>query len=63
MLREGLALPPDPDLDPRLAFLLSRCLATLGRKAEARTELKKLIAAYPSHPIIAAAKKTLDDLK
>ena len=63
MLREGLGLPPEPDIDPRLSFLLSRCLATLGRKAEARTELKKLIAAYPSHPIIATAKKTLDDLK
>jgi thioredoxin-like negative regulator of GroEL len=63
MLREGLALPPEPDSDPRLMFLLSRCLATLGRKSEARAELVNLIAAYPNHPVIATAKKTLADLK
>ena len=45
MLREGLALPPEADTDPRLQFLLSRCLATLGRTSEAKSELKKLIAA------------------
>ena len=31
MLREGLALPPEPDMDPRLKFLLSRCLVNLGK--------------------------------
>ena len=63
MLREGLALPPEPDNDPRLMFLLSRCLATIGRKAEARSELLKLIAAYPKHPVTPTAKKTLEGLK
>ena len=63
MLREGLALPPEADTDPRLQFLLSRCLATLGRTSEAKSELKKLIAAYPNHGVTASAKKTLAELK
>ena len=63
MLREGLALPPEPDSDPRLQFLLSRCLLNLGRKAEAKSELTKLIAAYPKHPVTATAKRTLEGMK
>ena len=63
MLREGLALPAEADTDPRLQFLLSRCLATIGKTAEAKRELVKLIAAYPKHPIIPAAQKTLEGLK
>jgi thioredoxin-related protein len=63
MLREGLSLPPEGDTDPRLRFLLSRCLANLGRGAEARSELVKLIAAYPNHSVTATAKKTLAGMK
>lgn len=63
MLREGLALPPEPDIDPRLEFLLSRCLINLGRAAEAKSLLVKLIADYPKHAITATAKKTLETLK
>jgi hypothetical protein len=63
MLREGLALPPEPDTDPRLQFLLSRCLASLGKVADARVELRKLIAAYPNHAVTATARKSLEALK
>lgn len=63
LLREGLGLPPDADLDPRLKFLLSRCLANLGKGAEARSILVKLIADYPAHPVTATAKKTLETMK
>jgi tetratricopeptide (TPR) repeat protein len=63
MLREALALPAEPDLDPRLKFLLSRCLQNLGRGAEAKSVLQKLIADYPSHPITPTAKKTLETMK
>jgi thioredoxin-related protein len=63
MLREGLALPPEPDSDPRLEFLLSRCLTQLGRGAEAKSVLVKLIADYPKHAITATAKKTLEAMK
>ena len=63
LLREGLALPPEADIDPRLRFLLSRCLTNLGRGAEARSLLVKLIADYPKHPITATAKKTLEAMK
>lgn len=63
MLREGLALPPEPDTDPRLKFLLSRCLVSLGRVAEAKSELAKLIAAYPKHAVTPTARKTLAALK
>lgn len=63
MLREGLALPPEPDSDPRLQFLLSRCLTHLGRGAEARAVLTKLIADYPNHQVTPTAKKALRDMK
>ncbi|MBK5256822.1 MAG: thioredoxin fold domain-containing protein [Vicinamibacteria bacterium] len=63
MLREGLALPPEADTDPRLQFLLSRCLTQLGRGAEARVVLTKLIADYPRHPVTASAKKSLEAMK
>ena len=63
MLREGLALPPEPDLDPQLKFLLSRCLVNLGKAAEAKSVLVKLIADYPKHAITPTAKKTLETMK
>lgn len=63
MLREGLALPPEPDSDPRLTFLVSRCLTQLGRGAEARSVLAKLIADYPTHPITPTARKSLETMK
>ena len=63
MLREGLALPPEPDTDPRLKFLLSRCLTNLGRGVEARSVLVKLIADYPKHAVTPTAKKTLEAMK
>ena len=63
MLREGLALPAEADMDPRLKFLLSRCLVNLGRGAEAKSVLAKLIADYPKHAITATARKTLEAMK
>ncbi len=63
MLREGLALPPEPDSDPRLQLLLARCLATLGRTKEAKSVLADLIAAYPRHAVTATAKRTLAGMK
>ena len=63
MLREGLALPAEADMDPRLKFLLSRCLVNLGRGAEAKSVLAKLIADYPNHAITATARKTLEAMK
>jgi thioredoxin-related protein len=63
MLREGLALPPEPDTDPRLQFLLSRCLTHLGKGVEARAVLVKLIAEYPMHAVTATARKTLEAMK
>ncbi|MEO8362498.1 MAG: thioredoxin fold domain-containing protein [Vicinamibacteria bacterium] len=63
MLREGLALPPEPDSDPRLSFLHARCLINLSKPAEAKAELKRLLAAYPKHPIAPTAKKMLDGLQ
>jgi|JI10StandDraft_1071094.scaffolds.fasta_scaffold26618_3 thioredoxin-related protein len=63
MLREGLALPAEPDTDPRLSFLLSRCLMSLGRAPEARTVLTKLLATYPKHAVAASARQTLESLR
>jgi thioredoxin-like negative regulator of GroEL len=63
LLREGLSLEKEPDLDPRLQILLARCLAGVGKRAEAKAELAKLIAAYPAHPVTKTAKKSLEDLR
>ncbi len=63
MLSEGIDLPKEPDIDPRLQILLARCLAGLGKRTEARAELTRLIAAYPAHPVTKTAKRTLEDLR
>lgn len=63
MLREGLSLPKEPDIDPRLQILLARCLAGLGKRTEAKAELTRLITAYPTHPVTKTAKKTLEELR
>lgn len=63
MLREGLSLPKEGDIDPRLQILLARCLAGLGKRTEAQAELRRLIAAYPAHPVTKTAKKTLEELR
>lgn len=63
MLREGLALPQEPDIDPRLRILLARTLVSQGKRSEAQKELTRLIASYPNHPVTATARKTLDALK
>jgi TolA-binding protein len=63
LLRLGRPLPPEPDTDPRLQFLLSRCLTHLGRGVEARAVLKRLIADYPGHAVTATAKETLAAMK
>jgi len=63
MFREGLALPPDSDIDPRLRILLARALVNLGKKSEAQKELTRLIARYPNHPVTVTARKTLEALK
>lgn len=63
MLREGLALPKEADTDPRLRFLLARCLMSLGRAPEARTELRELLAQYPKHPVAETARQTLETLR
>jgi len=63
VLREGLALPKEPDTDPRLQFLLSRCLTLQGRNREAKDILTRLIAEYPKHPVAASARRSLETLR
>lgn len=63
LLREGLALPAEADTDPRLSFLLSRCLVSQGNGVEARSVLTRLIARYPKHAIIPTARKTLEGMR
>lgn len=63
VLREGLALPKEPDTDPRLQFLLSRCLTLQGKSREAKNVLTRLIADYPKHPVAASARRSLETLR
>ena len=63
ILREGLALGSDADVDPRLLFLLARALAHTERAAEARTVLTRVLEKYPSHRIAGPARELLTTLK
>ena len=63
LLRAAIALPADADMDPRLKFLLARCLIQTRRADEGKAVLKQLVADYPKHPVTPTARETLAGLK
>ncbi len=59
ILKEGLALRPNPDYDPKLLYVLGKLYLATGRAGEARAAFKQLISLHGSSPIADKARQTL----
>ena len=63
LVKEALALPPDPEDQPKLLFVLGRTYVSSGRQAEAVATLEVIVREYPQSPVAAKARETLVNLK
>jgi thioredoxin-like negative regulator of GroEL len=62
VIKEALELPPAPEFDARLHYLLGRLYAAWGKPGLARAALKTCINHYPHHPITPKARDSLEAL-
>jgi len=63
LVKEALALPPDPEDQPKLLFVLGRTYVSSGREAEAVATLEVIVREYPKSPVAAKARETLVNLR
>jgi thiol:disulfide interchange protein DsbD len=63
LVKEALALPSDPEDQPKLLFVLGRTYVSSGREAEAVATLEVIVREYPQSPVAAKARETLVNLK
>jgi tetratricopeptide (TPR) repeat protein len=63
LVKEALALPPDPEDQPKLLFVLGRTYVSSGRQAEAVATLEVIVREYPQSPVAAKARETLVNLR
>ena len=61
-LKQALALKPADALEPRLLFVLGRAYVNWGKQDKARSVMQQLLDQYPSSPMSAKARDTLDAL-
>jgi thioredoxin-like negative regulator of GroEL len=61
-LKQALALKPADELEPRLLFVLGRAYVNWGKQDKARSVMQQLLNEYPSSPMSAKARDTLDAL-
>lgn len=59
ILKEGLALRPESELEPKMLYVLAKVYIKWGRKSEARTVLQSVLDGYSTSPIAQKARETL----
>ncbi|HLA78221.1 MAG TPA: thioredoxin family protein [Vicinamibacteria bacterium] len=59
ILREGLALAPSPEYDPKLLYVLGKLYLATGRPDEARAALKQVVTLHGASPVADRARQTL----
>jgi len=59
VLKEGLALLPAGEYDPKIMYVLGRLYAGWGRYDEARAVLKQVLSLYAQSPVADKARETL----
>jgi thioredoxin-like negative regulator of GroEL len=59
VLKEGLALQPASEYDPKLMYVLARLYAGWGKYDDARAVLKKILNVYAQSPVAEKARETL----
>ncbi len=63
LLKEALTLPPDPDDEPKLLFVLGRTQVSSGRPAEGMATFEEIVRQFPQSPIAAKARETLVNMR
>jgi thioredoxin 1 len=63
LVKEALALPPSPEDQPKLLFVLGRTYVSAGRQAEAVATLEVIVREYPQSPVAEKARETLVNLR
>jgi thiol-disulfide isomerase/thioredoxin len=63
LVKEALALPPNPEDQPMLLFVLGRTYVSWGRQADAVATLEVIVREYPASPVAAKARETLFNLR
>jgi thioredoxin-like negative regulator of GroEL len=63
LLKEALTLPPNPEDQPKLLFVLGRTQVSSGRQAEGMATLEVIIKEFPQSPVAAKARETLTTLR
>lgn len=59
LLKEGLALRPESEYEPKMMYVLAKVYIKWGRKGEARTVLQSVLEGYASSAIAQKARETL----
>jgi tetratricopeptide (TPR) repeat protein len=59
VLKEGLALQPASEYDPKILYVLGRLYAGWGRYDEARVVLNQILSLYAQSPVAQKARETL----
>src|SRR6266480_2577257 len=59
VLKEGLALEPATDFDPKMLYVLGRVYAAWNKTAEARATLNRVLSEYPASSVAQKARETL----
>lgn len=59
VLKEGLALEPATEFDPKMLYVLARVYAASNKTAEARVILNRVLSEYPASSVAQKARETL----
>jgi thioredoxin-like negative regulator of GroEL len=62
VLKEGLALEPATEFDPKMLYILGRVYAAWDKTPEARVALNRVLSDYPKSPVTAKARELLTSL-
>jgi tetratricopeptide (TPR) repeat protein len=62
VLKEGLALRPAHELDPKMMYVLGNLYARWGRKEDARVVLQQVVVQYADSSVAAKARESLEAL-
>jgi len=63
LVKEALALQPNPEEQPKLLFVLGRTYVSSGRQAEGVATFEVIVREYPQSPVAAKARETLVNLR
>jgi thioredoxin-related protein len=63
VLKEGLALSPPTEFDPKMLYVLGRVYAAWNKTPEARTSLKRVVNEFPDSSVAKKAREMLASLE